>query len=144
MPTPPNPLLESEFSVSTGPGDKKSVYLTYRNCTDFSQAKNNSRALDHLRIYTGYLAKQAAKSNIDDNTSHKRQRTLTVSTMPITRKRKLDSMAIMAVYMGARPFRMWEDPYIRDFIITATDNLYRPPNRILIGGDLLDQQYSKV
>jgi hypothetical protein len=26
MPAPPNPLLESEFSVSTGPGDKKGVY----------------------------------------------------------------------------------------------------------------------
>jgi len=64
--------------------------------------------------------------------------------MPITRKRKLDSMAAMAVYMGARPFRLWEDIYMRDFIIFATDNLYRPPNQILIGGDLLDQQYIEV
>jgi hypothetical protein len=144
MPAPPNPLLESEFLVSTGPGDKKSVYLTCRNCTDFSQAKNNSRALDHLRICAGYLAKQAARISTDDSTSRKRQRTLTVSTMPVTRKRKLDSMAAMAVYMGARPFQLWEDPYMRDFIIAATDNLYRPPNRILVGGDLLDQQYAEV
>jgi hypothetical protein len=64
--------------------------------------------------------------------------------MPITRKRKLDSMAAMAVYIGARPFCLWEDIYMRDFIIFATDNLYRPPNRILIGGDLLDQQYIEV
>ena len=64
--------------------------------------------------------------------------------MPVMQKRKLDSMATMAVYMGARPFQLWEDPYMRDFIIAATDNLYRPPNRILIGGDLLDQQYAEV
>jgi hypothetical protein len=31
MPTHLNPLLESEFSVSTGLGDKKSIYLTYKN-----------------------------------------------------------------------------------------------------------------
>jgi hypothetical protein len=33
---------------------------------------------------------------------------------------------------------------MRDFIIAATDNLYWPPNRILVGGDLLDQQYTEV
>ena len=33
---------------------------------------------------------------------------------------------------------------MRDFIIFATDNLYRPPNQFLIGGDLLDQQYTEV
>jgi hypothetical protein len=33
---------------------------------------------------------------------------------------------------------------MRDFIISATDNLYRPPNRLHIGGDLLDQQYTEV
>lgn len=143
MPAHPNPLLESEFSVSTGLGDKKSIYLTCKNCKGYYQAKNNSRALDHLRSCSGYLAKQADTDNID-TASRKRQRTLTVSTMPITRKRKLDSMAAMAIYMGARPFRLWEDIYMRDFIISATDNLYRPPNRVLVGGDLLNQQYIEV
>ena len=33
---------------------------------------------------------------------------------------------------------------MRDFIIFATDNLYRPPNQFLISGDLLDQQYTEV
>jgi hypothetical protein len=64
--------------------------------------------------------------------------------MPVSRKRKLDSMAAMAIYMGARPFRLWEDRYMKDFIIAATDNLYRPPSRVLLGGDLLDQQYVEV
>ena len=68
MPIHANPLLESEFSVSIGPGDKKSVYLTYRNYTSYSQAKNNSRALDHLRSYQGYLSKQTT-TNEDENTS---------------------------------------------------------------------------
>ena len=33
---------------------------------------------------------------------------------------------------------------MKDFIISATDNLYRPPSRVLLGGDLLDQQYIEV
>jgi hypothetical protein len=143
MPAHTNPLLESEFLVSVGPGDKKSVYLTCKNCTSYSQAKNNSRALDHLRSCQGYLLKKTI-TNEDENTSQKQQQTLTISSMPIIRKRKLDSMAAMAVYMGARPFCLWEDIYMRDFIIFATDNLYQPPNRILISGDLLDQQYIEV
>jgi hypothetical protein len=64
--------------------------------------------------------------------------------MPVSRKRKLDSMAAMAIYIGARPFRLWEDQYMKDFIIAATDNLYRPPSRVLLSGDLLDQQYAEV
>jgi hypothetical protein len=53
-------------------------------------------------------------------------------------------MAAMAIYIGARPFRLWEDQYMKDFIIVATDNLYRPPSQVLLSGDLLDQQYIEV
>ncbi|KAH8586875.1 hypothetical protein B0O99DRAFT_643280 [Bisporella sp. PMI_857] len=105
MPAPSNPLLESQFSVSVGPGDKKSVYLTCKNCTTYSQAKNNSRALEHLRSCSGYLAKQISIDTEEDSL-RKRQRTIAVTSMPITRKRKLDSMAAMAVFIGARPFRL--------------------------------------
>ena len=114
MPAKPNPLLESEFSVSTGPTNRKSLWLTCKNCSNYSAAKNNSRALDHLLECESYKAKKEALASVDDNTSRKRQRTLTVSSMPVSRKRKLDSMAAMAVYMGARPFRLWEDQYICD------------------------------
>jgi flavoprotein len=105
MPAPPNPILGAKFSISISPGDKKSVYLTCRNCTSYSQAKNNTRALKHLRSCLGCLAKQAITDK-DETVSQKRQRTLTVTSMPISRKRKLDSMAAMAVFMGARPFRL--------------------------------------
>ena len=33
---------------------------------------------------------------------------------------------------------------MKDFIIAATDNLYYPPSQVLLGGDLLDQQYTEV
>jgi hypothetical protein len=53
-------------------------------------------------------------------------------------------MAAMAIFIGARPFRLWEDLYMRDFIAAATDGLYIPPTRTRIGGELLDQQYTAV
>ena len=53
-------------------------------------------------------------------------------------------MAVMAVYIGVRPFRLWEDSYMRDFIAVATDGLYIPPTQTRISGELLDQQYTVV
>src|SRR5450432_1151944 len=100
----PNPLLESEFSVSTGPTNRKSLWLTCKNCNAYSAAKNNSRALDHLLECEPYKAKKEALASVDDSASRKRQRTLTVSSMLVSRKRKLDSMAVMAIYIGADHF----------------------------------------
>ncbi|KFZ17216.1 hypothetical protein V501_01850 [Pseudogymnoascus sp. VKM F-4519 (FW-2642)] len=37
---------------------------------------------------------------------------------------------------------MWEDPYMRAFIGAATQELYFPPNRDQVGGELLEQQYN--
>ena len=83
--------------------------MTYKNYNTYSIAKNNSQALDHLLEYEPYKAKKEALASIGDNTSWKRQRTLIVSSMPVSWKRKLDSIAIIAIYIGARPFRLWED-----------------------------------
>jgi hypothetical protein len=111
MPAHPNALIETEFVTSPGPDDKKSTYLICKHCTTYNKARNTHRAIEHLHNCKGYQAKQQA--NIDSlNPSQKRQRTLTVPSFPILRKRKLDSMAAMAVYMGARPFRLWEDSYM--------------------------------
>ena len=53
-------------------------------------------------------------------------------------------MAIMAIFIGARLFQLYKEPYMNHFIIEAFDGVYRPPGRRLIGGELLDQQYQEL
>jgi len=53
-------------------------------------------------------------------------------------------MAAMAVYIGAHPFQLWEDLYIRDFVAAATDSLYIPLGQTQISEELLDQQYTMI
>ena len=107
MPPLPNALIGTEFTVSQGPDNMKSTFLICKHCPKYNRARNTSRALEHLQNCPGYKAKQQEQASIDTvNPSQKRQRTLTVPSFPILRKRKLDSMAAMAVYMGARPFRL--------------------------------------
>jgi hypothetical protein len=104
MPQPPNQLLEAEFTISVGPGTKKTPVQTCKNCTAYHKAKNNTCALNHL-LYEceGYWSKQQALST-NTTLSLKRQRTLTLPSLPLIRKRKLNAMAAKAVYIGARPF----------------------------------------
>jgi hypothetical protein len=143
MPAPPNKLLESEFTLSVGPIGSKSMIQTCRNCTAYSKARNNSRALAHLHECEQFKSKLQV-ANTDLNISQKRQRTLTLPSLSTTRKRKLDSMAAMAIYMGARPFQLFEEPYMKQFVLEVSDGVYVPPGRRLIGGDLLDQQYQEL
>jgi hypothetical protein len=51
-------------------------------------------------------------------------------------------MAAKAIYMGARPFQLYEESYMKDFIQAVSDGIYNPPSSRLIGGDLLDQEYT--
>ena len=107
MPPLTNTLIETEFTVSQGPKNMKSTFLICKHCPKYNRARNTSRALEHLQNCPRYKAKQQEQASIDSTTSsQKRQRTLTVPSFPILRKRKLDSMAAMAVFIGARPFRL--------------------------------------
>ena len=53
-------------------------------------------------------------------------------------------MAIMASFIGARLFQLYKEPYINQFIIEASDRVYRLPRRSLISRELLDQQYQEL
>lgn len=49
----------------------------------------------------------------------------------------------MAIYMGARPFGLYNCTYMRDYILTANPaNI--PPHRRLISGELLIACYEKT
>jgi hypothetical protein len=104
MPQPPNQLLEAKFTISIGPSTKKTSVHTCKNCTTYHKAKNNTCALNHLLYeYKGYRSKQQALST-DTTPSLKQQRTLTLPSLPLIRKRKLNAIAAKAVYIEARPF----------------------------------------
>jgi hypothetical protein len=76
----------------------------------------------------------------------KRQATLQlgVQTLSQAKKEKLDSAAAMAVYIGARPFALFEELHMRRFINILSDELYTPPHRHAISGDLLSVAYDEV
>ena len=69
---------------------------------------------------------------------------MTITRVPTALKKQLDADAAMAVYMGGRPFRIYEDPYIKQFISRISTNTYTPPGRHLVGGVLLDEAYLAV
>ena len=76
----------------------------------------------------------------------KRQQTLQLGVQSFShaKKQKLDSAAALAVYMGVRPFALWEDTYMRKFIDLLLDSLYKAPYRQVIGGELLLKAYEDV
>jgi hypothetical protein len=76
----------------------------------------------------------------------KRQQTLQfgVQTISKTKKQKLDHAAAMAVYIGARPFALWENRYMQQFIDILSDSAYKAPARHYIGGELLFEAYKGV
>jgi hypothetical protein len=144
MPKPRNQLIETEFTLSIGLGNAKTPIQTCKNCTNYTKAKNNTRALNHLNECNGYKAKQQQALSNDTNSLQKRQHTLTLPSLPPIRKRRLDVMAAKAVYMGARPFQLYKEAYMKDFILTVSDGVYRPPSPRLIAGDLLQEEYSTL
>ena len=61
MPPLPNKVLQAEFTLVIGPNNTKSTFQTCKNCTNYSKAKNNTRALEHLlNNCKGYKSKQQA------------------------------------------------------------------------------------
>jgi hypothetical protein len=50
----------------------------------------------------------------------------------------------MAVYIGARPFALFEELHMRRFINILSDELYTLPHRYAISRDLLSTAYNEV
>jgi len=143
MPVIKNPLLDIHFSELPGPDGAKYPILACKHC---KWAKTNThRALEHLDVCSGYTKLLSERPGSSGQPA-KRQQTLQlgVQSIPRVKKQKLDSAAALAVYMGPRPFRLWEDKYFRAFVGLLSDSLYIPPHRDIIGGDLLDQTYLEV
>jgi hypothetical protein len=136
MPPTKNPLL-SQFTERPGPGNQKSLVLACKHCS--WTGTNTHRAVNHIESdCLGYMHSSERPA--------KRQQTLQLGVQSLShaKKQKLDSAAALAVYMGARPFALWEDTYMRKFIDLLSDSLYKPPYRQVIGGELLLKAYEDV
>lgn len=140
MPARENPLISSQFTTGPGPQGKKTPYLTCKHCK-WSNAKNVSRAIAHLDSCDKYAARQGIFS---EGRPAKRQHQLPSLSLPAARKQRLDQLGAMAIYMGARPFQLFEENHMKQFIIAASDNLYTPPHRRMVGGELLEKCYNQV
>lgn len=138
MPPSKNPLL-SHFTERSSSGTAKRPVLSCKHCQ--WTGSNSHRAVKHLEDnecsgYTHSLPERPAK----------RQQTLQLSVTSLTeaKKDKLNHLAAMAVYMGARPFALFEEPHMRKFIHVLSDELYTAPHRHAISGDLLTAAYDRV
>ena len=68
---------------------------------------------------------------------------LSFQSLSATAKQKLDQLAAMAVYGGARPLAMYMDPDMKAFL-KALNPAYTPPNRHVLAEELLNDCYSKI
>jgi hypothetical protein len=135
MPPTKNPLL-SHFTERPASGSQKNPVLACNHCR--WTGSNSHRAVKHLEDEcTGYTQSERPA---------KRQATLQlgVQTLSKAKKEKLDSAAAMAVYIGARPFALFEELHMRRFINILSDELYTPLHRYVIGRDLLSAAYNEV
>jgi hypothetical protein len=148
MPANKNPLLVRNFKEGPDPDGGKSEKFTCLHCKTYSRT-NSSRALEHLKTCQKYLLSGALSSSSSTTPSErptKRQQTfqLGVPTLSNAKKQKLDRAAALAVYMGARPFALFDDYYMRTFVDLLSDSLYKALSRRWIGGDLLDKIYKEL
>jgi hypothetical protein len=134
-----NPLLNLHFDERPSPTSGKYKILGYKHCKWTSA--NTTQTLEHLENCTTYAAILKANEQLT-----KRQAILQLKVQTISReeKQKLDSAAALALYINPKPFRLCEDVNFRQLISLLFDNLYTPPHRGEIGGDLLNTQYDEV
>jgi len=143
MPSHKNPLLLDNFTEI--PGAKYPI-LACNHCK-WSQA-NPTRALKHLGPgpdqCPGY--KKLHEKDEASDRPPKRQQTLQfgIQTISKAKQEKLDSLTAMTVYVGARPFALWECPYMKAFIYFLSDQAYTPPFRQRISDKLLIEAYQGV
>jgi hypothetical protein len=127
MPAHKNPLLVHNFNQGPDPDGGKSEKYTCLHCKTYSRT-NSNRALEHLKTCQKYLlSKDSSSSNTPFERPAKRQQTFQfgVPTLSNAKKQKLDREAALAVYMGARPFALFDDYYMRIFVDLLSRDLRR-------------------
>lgn len=98
--------------------------------------QNITRQKDHLNACKKYIAAAAEQSE----PAPKRQKTLDFGA---SSKKIVDKKLAMALFAGARPFTLFQDPNFLD-IIEAISPTYHPPSPSTIADSLLPQCYKSL
>lgn len=72
-----------------------------------------------------------------------RQRRIDIPRLDPVARRELQIKGAMAVYMGGRPFTLYDCGWMKDYILTANP-ANMPPTRHTLSGDLLIACYEKT
>lgn len=143
MPITKTRALKTEFEYHQ-PAGRKTMVATCRNCDHYEQAISASRQLTHLLKCPGYKGKERLVSSIPV-IGQKRRRTLEVASrkpLHTDKKHQFDNAAAMAIYMGGRPFSLFDEPYIRQFVYQISGEIYNSPGREVLSNALLEECYA--
>jgi hypothetical protein len=112
-------------------------------------AKSTTRQFNHLvrcehyqtvcrasRKFTPATRKAAALSTTDEPANKK----LKVHSCSKQRQHQLDTKAALAIVCGARPFSLFDEAHMNNFI-ASLDGSYAIPHRTTFAGRLLDEVY---
>jgi hypothetical protein len=150
MPAHKNPVLLHNFIEARDPEGGKSEKYTCIHCKSYS-CTNSKRAIEHLTKCPQYhqslptsLSNSLPNEPLEQPVKQQLTFQLEASTLSNIKKQKLDRAAALAIYMGAHPFTLFDDYYIRQFISLLSDSLYTTPNRRQISNDLLDEIYQDL
>lgn len=102
-------------------------------------ARNTHRQSKHLEECPAYLEHQAQNRA----TLQPRQRRIDVPRLDPVARRELQIKGAMAVYMGGRPFTLFDCGWMKDYILT-TNPANMPPTRRALSGELLIACYEKT
>jgi hypothetical protein len=127
MPRSKDPFLSANFTERLSEDGGKCSILACNYCQWTST--NPKRAQDHHKDCKKRLrTKQPLFGQL--KRPEKRQQTLQLGILSLSKakKQKLDSVAALAIYIGARLFALFDNQHMRAFIDLLLDNLYTPPS----------------
>jgi hypothetical protein len=98
---------------------------------------------EHLKQCARYLASPnfAASTNLSKKSL--KQTTFKINTITSEEKADLDKSATYAVYYGARPFQLLQEPFMKQFL-RKLNLTYTPPSGYILAHRLLDECYKET
>jgi hypothetical protein len=107
------------------------------------KAENASRMTEHLDQCTRYLTSPnfAASTNLSKKSL--KQTTFKINTLRPEEKADFDKLTAYAIYCGARPFQLFQEPFIKQFF-RKLNLAYIPLSGYLLAHRLLNECYKET
>ncbi|KAN0067832.1 hypothetical protein V8E54_014079 [Elaphomyces granulatus] len=122
-------VVWSHFTTLMAPDGKTCKEVKCRHC-DWKAAQNTCRMAQHLEkcvVYQSRIAEE--KGGPTQQKLNLKQQPLRVRSISKEEQEKLEEKAGYAIYCGARPFSMFMEPYMKDFILNLEPAFEVPSNR---------------